>query len=80
MDSTGSDGNIRGTKNMKVTPIQMVSAHVPRRFKKYVLNFTKPPTFFCKIFRIPESVIQEWKGDAPAHLPPQVYVLLISLL
>ena len=80
MDSTGSEGNILGTKNMNVTPIQMVSAHVPRRFKKYVLNFTKPPTFFAYICRITQSVIKEWEGDAPAHLPPQIYVLLIDLL
>ena len=45
MDSTGSDGNILGIKNIKVTPIQIVSAHVKRRFKKYVLNFTNDLPF-----------------------------------
>lgn len=37
--STGSDGNIRGMKNMKVTPIHIVSTHAKTRSAKYLLNF-----------------------------------------
>lgn len=40
MFSTGSEGNMRGIKKIKVTPIRIVSAHARIRCRKKVLNFT----------------------------------------
>ena len=64
MRSTGSEGNMRGMKNMKVTPIRIVSAHVTRRRPRYFQNFTgyTPSRLIVKPAVMRSSTRADWVG------------------